>query len=290
MNLTITGYSTALFSTWYFIEELGILFDAGDGLIAGLLQKSRKIKNVFVSHADRDHLTGLLQLNQLIADTFPVFHYPQDCTSFPYMDEFFKRFDPHQVGTVWKSVIDKEQIRIQDDIVVEAIKNGHVVTDESFVKSLSYKVFQLKRKLKPEYAKLSGKEIKELIEAKGKENVTDEIRTNLISYSGDTPVEDFSRFDGSEVLIHEATFLSKQDIKLQPHKHRHSSLEEVMEMVATIQVGKLILGHFSSRYSAEEICLKIKELCEKYHIKIPVYAVLPGEIVRDILNLQPVNQ
>jgi ribonuclease Z len=31
MKLTITGYSTALFATWYLIEELGILFDAGDG-------------------------------------------------------------------------------------------------------------------------------------------------------------------------------------------------------------------------------------------------------------------
>lgn len=39
MPLTITGYSTGLFATWYFIEELGILFDAGDGVSAGLTQK-----------------------------------------------------------------------------------------------------------------------------------------------------------------------------------------------------------------------------------------------------------
>lgn len=38
MQFTITGYSTALFSTWYFIEEWGILFDAGEGLISALLQ------------------------------------------------------------------------------------------------------------------------------------------------------------------------------------------------------------------------------------------------------------
>lgn len=67
MNLTITAYSTALFSTWYFIEEWGVLFDAGDGMISALLQKSRKVDNVFISHADRDHLTGLLQFNQLNA-------------------------------------------------------------------------------------------------------------------------------------------------------------------------------------------------------------------------------
>ena len=79
MNYTITAYSTALFSTWIFIEELGLLFDAGDGVAAGLLQKSRKIKHVFISHADRDHLTGLMQLNQLNSRAgFPKIYYPKD--------------------------------------------------------------------------------------------------------------------------------------------------------------------------------------------------------------------
>ncbi|WP_282456680.1 hypothetical protein [Chitinophaga sedimenti] len=42
MKLTISGYSTALFATWYFIDELGILLDAGDGLTSSLLQKAGK--------------------------------------------------------------------------------------------------------------------------------------------------------------------------------------------------------------------------------------------------------
>ncbi|MFT6399748.1 MAG: ribonuclease Z [Bradymonadia bacterium] len=41
--LTITAYSTALYSTWIFVDELGILFDCGDGAAAGLLQKGRKV-------------------------------------------------------------------------------------------------------------------------------------------------------------------------------------------------------------------------------------------------------
>lgn len=31
MKLTITAYSTAFFSTGYFIEEYGVALDAGDG-------------------------------------------------------------------------------------------------------------------------------------------------------------------------------------------------------------------------------------------------------------------
>ena len=60
MQLSITAFSTALFSTWYFIDELGLLFDAGDGVSAHLLQKARKIKHAFISHADRDHISGLI--------------------------------------------------------------------------------------------------------------------------------------------------------------------------------------------------------------------------------------
>lgn len=91
MDLTISGYSTALFSTWYFVEELGLLFDCGDGVTSSLLQKSRKIDNVFISHADRDHLTGLLQFNQLNArKDFPIIHYPKIVGHFLQLKTFLK--------------------------------------------------------------------------------------------------------------------------------------------------------------------------------------------------------
>src|ERR1700759_5350118 len=113
MQLTITGYSTALFSTWYFIEEWGICFDAGDGMISALLQKSRKIDHVFISHADRDHLTGLLQFNKLNARPgFPVMYYPKDAGSFPVLAAFSKRFDPQVERTVWTPVTEGEEIAI----------------------------------------------------------------------------------------------------------------------------------------------------------------------------------
>lgn len=156
MQLTITGYSTALFSTWYFVEELGILFDCGDGVSAALLQKARKVEHVFISHADRDHLAGLLQFNQL--------------------------------------------------------------------------------------------------------------------------------------LIHEATFLGGgEHIKSKPHVNKHSTLEAVMEMVSSIRVGKLVLGHFSSRYDSATIDEAILSYCNKYAINIPVYRVLPGITVTDILNQPALN-
>jgi len=291
MNYTITGYSTALFSTWYFIEELGILFDAGDGVSSGLLGKAGKIGNVFISHADRDHLTGLLQLNQLNARPgSPVIHYPEHCGSFPPLETFSKNFDPHVAGTVWKPIRENDLIQLKEHLYVEAVRNNHVAAAEGISKSLSYKVWQTKTKLRDDIAALPQERILELIKEQGRENLTVEVKTNVLAYSGDTPVDDYGRFDHSGILIHEATFLGgEEDKNLRPHGNRHSTLEEVMKMIAEINVEKLILGHFSSRYSNGQIDAAIRALCSSYAIKVPVYRLLPGQTERHILAGEPIN-
>jgi ribonuclease Z len=292
MRLTITGYSTALFATWYFIDEYGLLLDAGDGFMAALLHKSRKANHVFISHADRDHLTGLFQFNQLNARPgFPIMYYPKDSTSFPAMEAFSKAFDQHVSRTVWKPLAEGDSIFIKDNLYVEAIRNGHVEVNNNITKSLSYKVFETKRKLKPEWSHLPGEELRQLSLEKGKDSLTYEVRNCVIGYSGDTPVEDIDRWNNCRLLIHEATFLGgKEDVPLRKHGNRHSTLEEVMDMVSNIHIEQLILGHFSSRYSTEQIDRRILQLCDKYSINIPVFRILPGQTVSDILSQQAINR
>ena len=286
MDLTISGYSTALFSTWYFVEELGLLFDCGDGLISALLQKSRKVDHVFISHADRDHLTGLLQFNQLNArEGFPVMYYPRDSGSFPALRDFSVKFDPHVARTVWKPVIAKDKIWIKKDVYVEAVRNNHVAAHENVYKSLGYRVVSVRTKLKPEYITLPPMEIKKTIETLGKEATHINIETVLLSYSGDTPPENFEYWNGSKVLIHEATFLGGEaDKHIHAHGNKHSNLEDVIRAVSGIHVECLVLGHFSSRYSNEQIDERIKVFCKQYKIDVPVYRVLPGQTVIDILS------
>ena len=253
MNYTITAYSTALFSTWIFIEELGLLFDAGDGVASGLLQKSRKIKHVFISHAGRDHLTGLMQLNQLNSrQGFPKIYYPHDCGSFPFLETFLNKFDPHVKGTEWIPIREQMEFHLKGEIQVESIRNGHVLAEANKTKSLSYVVVKKKRKLKSEFVTLSGKEIAQISKEKGRAFLSHEIKERLIGFSGDTPVEDYERWNNTKILIHEATFLD-DSVKHKPSANKHSNLEDVMKMVSSINIEQLILNHFSSRYSEEEI-------------------------------------
>ncbi|GAB4017750.1 MBL fold metallo-hydrolase [Spirosoma koreense] len=290
MKLTITSYSTALFATWYFIEELGLLFDAGDGLISSLLQKSRKIEHVFISHADRDHLTGLFQLNQLNArDGFPKVFYPSDSSSFRRMEEFSKQFDPQVKRTIWTPIKGDEHIPIRKDMFVQAIRNNHVQAEQSVIKSLGFQVYQTKTKLKPEFLGLPEPQLIQLMRERGKETMMQIVEDKILAYSGDTPVENCEQWNNTNILIHEATFLEGEGpINLDTHRNKHSTLEEVLKMVSEINIDTLILGHFSSRYSADQIDETIKRLCKVFRIKIPVYRVLPGQIHRNILDEPPI--
>jgi len=205
MNLTIHGYSTALYATWYFVEELGILFDAGDGLVSNLMGKSGKIRDVFISHADRDHITGLLQYNQLFAQHKPKIFYPNGSGSFKYLEGFFKEFDPHNQGTNWIPIHNNSEVECKQNIVVEAIENKHI-DQKGLLKSLSYRVFSVKNKLKREFIDLSKDALIKVKDEKGADFITEKIKTNIITYSGDTPIYDYSVYDNCEILIHEATF------------------------------------------------------------------------------------
>lgn len=291
MKLTITGYSTALFATWYFIEELGILFDAGDGVTASLLQKARKVNQVFISHADRDHLTGLLQFNQLNARPgFPKIYYPLHSGSFPAIHAFSQKFDPHVSGTEWTGVTPGQTIPVKDNLYVQPVRNNHIQVEEATIKSLGYKVVEVKHKLKPEYQVLPQDELKKIAAERGKQALTDKAETTIITYSGDTPVDEHEKWNNTKILIHEATFLDSAEQDTSNKKRNlHSRLEEVLYMVSSLKIETLILGHFSSRYSAEEIDAAIKSLCKQLHIAIPVYRVLPGQVHRNILSEPPVN-
>ena len=282
---TITGYSSALFATWYFCDEMSVLFDCGDGVCSGLLQKARKIKHVFISHADRDHLAGLLQFNQLNARERLKIYYPESCGSFPALADFSAKFDPQSTGTQWIPIKDGQQVYLRDDLAVTAFENRHVPREEGETKSLSYRVDAISTKLKPEFAGKSGAEIGALRKEHGADFVSALTRTTKLIYSGDTPIEKDGRYDDAEILIHEATFLTSAEIDPDnPRRNKHSSLEQVIAMVARTNIQHLILGHFSSRYDHREIDKAIERQCVFHDIKCAVYRVLPGEIGRDILR------
>ena len=174
------------------------------------------------------------------------------------------------------------------DLEVEIIRNNHIVRPGNPLKSVSFKVHRVKRKLREEFIGMPGAEIGRLRAEKGEDVVTHQVRETILGYSGDTPVESLTRWNDTKVLIHEATFLTKE-AGLNNKLNKHSTLPEVMEMVAASNVENLVLSHFSSRYLPREIDRAILANCKEYNIQIPVYRILPGVTYTDLLAHAPIN-
>ena len=292
MSCRITGYSTALYATWFFIEDHGILFDAGDGVVSALGGKIGKIRHIFITHADRDHLTGLLQVLQLNTDPGkPNVYYPKDSGSFPALQHFINTFDPQSNGATWTPIGPTDRIQIKPDLYVEAAENGHIRTDGATIKSLRFFLTATKRKLKPEFTALSGHKIAELRKQHGDDHVSTPTSSTLLAYSGDSPVEpDPTTWRTPEVLIHEATFLDEATLDLTSDAYNlHSHLQGVLESVATLPLQALVLTHFSTRYSYTDIKTAIANECRRLDIRFPVHAVLPMQVTRDILQTKDYN-
>ena len=282
--LRLRGASTALFATWWFAEQYGLLFDCGDGASAALMHKARKVRHVFLSHADRDHIAGMLAFNQLYGGPKLTVHYPVDSGSFPPLADFCRAFDPWIEGTVWKPITDGQRVPVGTGLSVRAMENSHIRGKRPGIRSLSYVVERSVRKLRPEFVGMPGAKIATLRKAVGAGAITDELRKPALIYAGDTGVIDDGRYDGAEVLIHEATFIDRADSSVDdPARFLHSVLEDVLEMAGRAGVGHLVLGHFSGRYGRGQIVEAVREGCAVHGVTCPVSLVLPGETSADVL-------
>lgn len=291
-SLTLTGYSTALYATWIFVEELRLLLDAGDGVSAHLLGKSRKAQKVAISHADRDHVTGLLQLQQLNArhNRLEVF-YPADSRAFPMLRDFCNAFDPWSGPYVtWTAVRPEQDVPLENDLKLKVMRNTHVPAEAGVIKSVSYFVVREVRKLRPELRGMAGEEIGRLRAERGDDATTYVEERGVLAYAGDTGITDPDPWRGCATLIHEATFLREEDMERgDPRKQRHSVLPDVMRMVRDARPDALVLHHFSSRYEKTEILDAVRREVRELGIAFPVFVLSPGEIVDDILKGEPIG-
>lgn len=290
-QITITAYSTALFSTWIFVAQWRLLLDAGDGVCAGLLQKTRKIHTIAVTHADRDHLAGLFQLLQLNArDGLPRILYPADCGSFPALAAFSEKFDPHTEGqATWTAMQPGEVVPLVQGYKLRSASSFHFTDAGAQVKSLSYLVVREVRSLKPQYVGNSQAELDRIRQEHGADQITQVTEEPVLAYSGDTSVSNADTWRGYKILIHEATYLSHKDAGDQSGRHnQHSVLPDVLEMAKQAGPQVLALTHFSPRYKPAEVLDTVRQQCRSLELAFPVHVVPPGEIMRDLLSAEPI--
>ncbi|MFT4638956.1 MAG: ribonuclease Z [Verrucomicrobiales bacterium] len=208
----------------------------------------------------------------------PRILYPADCGSFDALAEFSRAFDPHQEGAPeWVPVRVGDRVPIGKGRFLSVLPNEHSEAACRQTKSVSYRVEEERRRLRPEHAALIGPEIGALKKAQGEDAVTTVACRPLLGYSGDATFSNGELWESVPVLIHEATFLGDVKTEGLAQKHRHCVLSDVVAMAARLPVETLILGHFSTRYSHEQIIEAVGEECERSQFQGRVAHVLPGE-------------
>ncbi len=259
----LRGFSRALFSTWLYHRRFNILFDAGEGVATSLLNRVFGIRRIFLSHGHADHIAGLINLinirNLGAGDQTAnlQIYFPRDNKLIEYITDYLTRTQRDLSFQLEWIPLEADQKIVLDDqkskIFMRTFKTRHSQRQLS----LGYNIVEMRRRLKPEFANLSQREINEIIWQKGKNEVAEEFEKIIFSYGGDSRPIDPDKVAESLFLCHECTYLNVEDDER--NFQQHSYLDEVLETAKSARVENLLLFHTSLRYNLDELRTKIED-------------------------------
>ena len=148
-------------------------------------------------------------------------------------------------------------VRAGDTIPFRQNLVAHILPGNHSVPAVSYLICEVRKKLKPEFQHLPGRDIAALKQS-GVE-ITTEVQLPLVAYLGDTrsiPVEAHPLLKQCKVLICECTFILPEH-RVRAKKTMHLHLEMLPSMLADVESEHIVLTHFSRRYTPELIRQKV---------------------------------
>jgi ribonuclease Z len=272
-SLTVLGSSSALPTSKRFptaqvlkVQERFFLIDCGEGTqiqIRKFKLPISRIHHIFISHLHGDHvfgLFGLLSSMNLLgrnADLTIHAHAAMKHT----IDYFTTFFGPGlQFRIIFQPFPSRRQSLIYEDkmITVKTIPLKHRIPTVGFLFREKKRPLNI-RKDKVELLKIPYREIVKIKEGsdfvtaegkvyKNKELTLPEIKSRSYAYVTDTAYQEkiTGLIKDVDLLYHEATFLDC-DRKL-ARLTGHSTALQAAGIADKAGAGKLLLGHFSSRY------------------------------------------
>jgi ribonuclease Z len=277
----ISIFSVPMVSTWVFDETHRVLFDAGDGAAAMLDSRIHKARVVAITHAHRDHCSGLMQFLNLRggAGDFRAV-YPVGSGSARTLAGFLSTFDTRSTAHVqWETLNAGDTTPIEPPRhFLRGFATRHYPPPEpEKVRSLGYQIVRHVDRVKPEFRHLPQPELDALRRSHGREFITRTEEDILLSVTGDTTPLPASTFAGTRVLLHECTFLEIEELEeLTDRGHPHSFLDAVLEIARDAEVEYLGLYHISNRYEHDVILNKVAARCRQMQLRCRVSVALPG--------------
>ena len=246
-GLTIEGYSRAAVQSYWRIPELKLGFDLG-GQPWGFMATS----TWFLSHTHLDHIAALpvyVARRRMMKMEPPTIYVPE--TAIEPIEKLLRavsRLDRGRLPCTLLPARPGDEIELSREHVVTVSSTAHTLPSVCFV------VWDRRRKLKHEYHGLPGDKIRDL-RLSGVE-VTQEARTPLVAYLGDSSPEGLDRCPAmfeAMILITELTFVAHSHRKEKIHKYGHMHLDDLLARRERFRNEVIIATHFSTRYTDDRI-------------------------------------
>lgn len=246
-GLTIEGYSRAAVQSYWRVPELKIGFDLG-----AQPWDFMGTPNWLITHTHLDHVAALpvyVARRRMMHMEPPVIYLPTEAVDDVHrLLRIMQRLDRGRLVCQLVGVTPGQEIELSREHVITVFATTHTIP------SVGYMVSERRRKLKPEYHGLAGDQIRDLRLA-GTE-VTSEVRTPLLAYTGDTSpggLDNFPPLFKAKILITEMSFIRPKHRREKIHKFGHLHLDDLIERAERFENELIIFGHFSTRYHPDEV-------------------------------------
>jgi len=269
-ELEIIGYSVAGEETVVAMPQLDVCFDIGRAPTPVI-----PINNVLLTHGHMDHAAGIayyLSHRNFCGQSPGTILAPQNLLE-PMREiiDAWGRLDGNKVPANLVGVKAGDEYQIKPNLFARVFPTKHSKG------SVGYCVIERRKKLKSEYAGLTGPQLVEL--KKQRIEIDYPVELPIVTYLGDTQYVDFSQLKyivESKILIAECTFYEDQHAE-RAEAGRHMHISEFAELIEKLQNEHIVITHITQRTPMRDIRRILKESLspQKYQKVIPLMANKP---------------
>jgi ribonuclease Z len=258
-DLKIIGYSVAGEETVVAVPQLDVCFDIGkapDQIIP--------INHILLTHGHMDHAAGIvyyLSHRNFCGQSPGTILAPANLIApIKRVVDAWSGLDGNKIPANLVGVKAGDEYQIKPNLFARVFPTKHSRG------SVGYSIIEKRKKLKSEYAGLTGPQIVEL--KKQGVQIDYPLEIPIVTYLGDTRYVDFSQLKyiaESKILIAECTFYEIEHTE-RAEAGRHMHLDEFVTLIGKLQNDHIVITHTTQRTPMREIRRILKEALppEKY--------------------------
>lgn len=246
-----------MYSNWLWHQPLRLVVDAGEGLQLALGSSVFAPDVLAITHGHSDHVLGLpgflaaRRFGKGATDKPVVVYYPDGSPGVEAVREWLARaYAGVAFPVTWVPMTDGQSAPCGGRRSIEAFAVIHTDAEPA----LGYRIVEIRRRLRAEFAALPRAEIEALAQKGERDRMTEEVRHILFAHSGDAMPVPPAKVAGADLLVHDATFLVEADRRYPIH----ATTTEALAVAREAGVGQLILQHLSIRYDRPSAIAALK--------------------------------